>query len=184
MYPILRTAYHSYKAKSKPPLTHPFEESTISMRAWPLDIDIFMEMNNGRYLTLMDIGRTEIGVRLDLFKTLKANDWGLMVGAVSARYRHRIRPFEKFTLHTRILYFDERWFYFHQQFTSQNGKKIHASFLARTAVISKKGLVPTSEVAAAMGITDDMVKEYNHPTDWLLKWEESDELHKEIMEVG
>ena len=33
------------------------EESTINLRVLPQDIDPFMELNNGRYVTLLDLGR-------------------------------------------------------------------------------------------------------------------------------
>lgn len=181
MYPFLRFAYHLQRAKFKPKLEHPFIESTIPMRVWLTDIDTFMEMNNGRFLTLMDIGRLEIGSRLGLLSVLKQNKWGLMVGAVSTRFRRRFRPLEKFTLHTKMLYFDERWFYFHQWFTGKDGTA-RASFLVRTAVISKNGLVPTEAVKEAMNISDAILAKYNTPNEWIEQWVKSDAIHKTIME--
>lgn len=156
--------------------------SKVPMTVQLSDIDLFMEMNNGRYLTLMDIGRFDVGARLGLFKVLKDNNWGLMVGAVSTRYRNRFRLFQKFTLNTKMLYFDERWFYFHQWFEGKNGK-IHASFLVRTAVTSKSGLVPTKNVIEQMNYPLDLVHRHNHSSEWIQKWEQSDEIHKHIMEV-
>lgn len=180
MYPYFRLFYHQQKSKRQPKFTHPFEESKIKMRVWPWDIDMFFELNNGRYLTIMDIGRFNVGARIDLFKTLKQNNWGLMVGAVSSRYRRRLKPFQKFTLHTKLLYFDNRWFYFRQWFVS-NGK-INASFLVRTAVVSKNGLVPTEEVVHAMPYEKVVLDRHNTTSEWIEKWEESDEIHKSIME--
>lgn len=180
MYPYLRAFYHQFRAKQKSELNHPFEESAINMRVWPWDIDMFMELNNGRYLTLMDIGRFELGERMGLFKALKKNQWGLMVGAVSTRYRRRLRPFQKFKLRTKILYFDDRWFYFRQWFVTASGA--HASFLVRTAVVSKGGLVPTSNVVKAMGIDEQELHKKNIKLDWIAQWEASDEIHKKIME--
>lgn len=180
MYPFLRLFYHQQKAKRKPQFAHPFEESTIKMRVWPWDIDVFFELNNGKYLTLMDMGRFTIGIRIGLFKCLKANDWGLMVGAVSSRYRRRLKTFEAFTLHSKLLYFDDRWFYFHQWFVGKDGQ-MKASFLVRTAVVSKKGLVATSAVVNAMQFDQALLDKHNHPSEWVKMWEESDEIHKEIM---
>lgn len=180
MYPYIRSAYHLFKAKRKSKFEHPFKESQIKMRVWPWDVDMFLELNNGRYLTLMDIGRFEVGIRVGLFEVLKKYDWGLMVGGVSSRYRRRLRPFQKFTLHTKMECYDERWFYFRQWFTS--GETVHASFLVRTAVVSKKGLVPVKEVVEAMSFSEELLKEYNQKSDWVKAWEASDDIHKMIME--
>lgn len=180
MYPYFRSFYHQLKTKRKPKFAHPFEESVETMRVWPWDIDMFIELNNGRYLTIMDIGRFNVGIRVGLLKTLKKKDWGLMVGAVSSRYRRRLRPFQKFTLHTKILYFDERWFYFRQWFETDG--KTHASFLVRTAVVSKDGLVPTKEVAEALPYTQEILDKHNKKSEWIEKWVISDEIHKDIME--
>lgn len=181
MYPFIRFIYHLQFAKLKPKLEHPFIESTINMRVWLTDIDTFMELNNGRFLTLMDIGRMEVGLRLGLLKVLKKNKWGLMVGAVSTRFRYRIKPLEKFTLHTKIVYFDERWFYFRQWFTRKNGDVL-ASFLVRTAVTSKNGLVPTNDVKKEMKFDEQLMDKYNKPSEWIEQWLKSDQIHKTIME--
>jgi len=182
MYPLIRTLFHLQKAKTQPKLDHPFQENVLTLRAWPWDIDPFMELNNGRYLTLMDIGRFSSGVRIGLFKILKENNWSLMVGAVSIRYRYRLRPFQKFSLHTRLVYFDDRWFYFHQAFKTKD--KMHASALVRTAVTSKKGLVPAKDLASKFNISQEVIQSYNQPHDWILNWEKSDDVHKVIMENG
>lgn len=182
MYPYLRLVINQFKAKQKVKFEHPFMISKLPMMVQLSDIDLFMEMNNGRYLTLMDIGRFDVGARLGLFKVLKRNNWGLMVGAVSSRYRNRFRLFQKFTLNTKMLYFDDRWFYFHQWFEGKSGK-IHASFLVRTAVTSKDGLVPTSKVVEQMSYPIDVIHKHNQSSDWIQKWEQSDEIHKQIMEI-
>lgn len=182
MYPYFRLTYHIQKAKRQPRMTNPFEETRLKMRVWPWDIDSFMEMNNGRYLTVMDSGRFVNGIRTDLFTTLKEKKWGLMVGGVSTRFRYRLRPFEKFTLHTQMICVTERWFYFHQWFSSKNGEKINASCLVRTAVTSKKGLVPTSDVIATMGYTQEEIIPFFQHMDWIKTWEESDGFHRTVME--
>ena len=46
------------------------DTTSISFRVLPNDLDINMHMNNGRYLTIMDIGRTELTVRLGIHKLL------------------------------------------------------------------------------------------------------------------
>lgn len=38
-------------------LAEPTETVALGMRVWPGDLDISLHMNNGRYLTIMDLGR-------------------------------------------------------------------------------------------------------------------------------
>ena len=64
----------------------------ITFRCRPWDLDMFMEMNNGRVLTLYDLGRFDLSIRSGLWDTLRAQRWGLAVAGSSVRYRKRVRP--------------------------------------------------------------------------------------------
>jgi len=43
--------------------------SRLPLRVWPNDLDLFGHMNNGRYLTLMDLGRLQIVMKSGLLRT-------------------------------------------------------------------------------------------------------------------
>ena len=58
---------------------------------WPWDLDLWLELNNGRTLTLFDLGRMPLARRTGLEAALRAHGWGLTVAGVSVRYRRRIR---------------------------------------------------------------------------------------------
>ena len=45
------------------------DESSLTFRAGIFDIDPFIEINNGRYLTLADVGRFNHGFRTDFTKS-------------------------------------------------------------------------------------------------------------------
>ena len=68
-------------------------------------------------------------------------------------YRHRLRIFQRFKLKTKLLGYDEKWFYFFQK-AVKNDKTYMAS-VVRFAFTSKKGIVFPKEVIKAMG------QEYN-----------------------
>ena len=127
-----------------------FEPNVLHTRVWLSDIDIYPELNNGRHLTLMDLGRYDVGLRTGLIKVLKQQNWGLMVAGNFTRYRHRILFLQKFQLHSQLIGYDDRWFYFYQQTIRKS--KVHSAALVRTAVTSKTGLVPTIKVAKVMNI--------------------------------
>jgi len=169
MYPYLRLARTLIKTHWKPRLTLT-DISIIPMRVCLTDIDPFWELNNGRHLTMMDFGRFEMTLRTGLFKVLKENKWGVVVAGSSVRYRHRLKLFQKYFLHTRLVGADEKWIYFHQK-TVRNGK-IHSAALIRTAVTSANGIVKVNEVSRAMGYTGN---ELPMP-EWIKAWVEADEL--------
>jgi acyl-CoA thioesterase FadM len=77
--------------------------SRLSFRVWPHDLDTSLHMNNGRYWTLMDLGRTDIMIRSGLWRPVLKHGWVPVVGAGQIRFRRELRPFRSFTLETRIL---------------------------------------------------------------------------------
>ena len=45
---------------------HALEETSLSFCVWPNDLDLNGHMNNGRYLSIMDIGRMDWVLRLGI----------------------------------------------------------------------------------------------------------------------
>lgn len=150
MYPYFRAIRWMVSSSFKEKLDDPFESTNIHSRVWFADIDVYPELNNGRHLSLMDLGRYNHGNRMGLFSILRKNKWGLMVAGNFTRYRRRLKLFQKFTLETEIVGYDERWFYFYQK-TKVKGI-IHSSALIRTAITSKEGLIPSAKLVKEMGI--------------------------------
>jgi len=141
------------------------------MRVMPGDIDVFMELNNGRFLTMMDFGRFDLAIRSGLMRFVKKQNWGLTVAGASVRFRHRLKLFQQFELHSQVIGHDKMWIYFHQKII-RNGKT-HASALIRTGVTSRKGIVKVEEVLKKM---KPDVKIPLLP-DWAKAWVEADEIH-------
>ena len=97
------------------------DEDLIRMRVWPNDIDINLHMNNGRYLNIMDYGRTHLLARTRLLEHILRSRWMPMVGAVWMTYRRSLPLFSAFQLSSRLVCWDERWFYIEQNFTGPEG---------------------------------------------------------------
>ena len=142
--------------------------SEIEFRCSLTDIDNFLEMNNGRVLTLYDLGRTDFAIRTGLGKQLLQKRWGLVVAGSTVQYRKRIRAFDKVTMKTHIAAIDERWIYVEQSMWVKG--KPCSSVLIRTGVTSKGGVVDTQEVLEAMGKPDWKMP----PTGYVAEWIESD----------
>lgn len=121
-----------------------FDESRISFRVWPTDCDINMHMNNGRYLTLMDLGRTYFMAQLNMLWKLPQNKWFPVVGAVEIKYYRSLDPFQQFELVSRVLTWDDKWIYLEQRF--EVGGKVLAMGRLRALFMGSKGRVPTDDI--------------------------------------
>ncbi len=173
MYPYIRTIRHTISASFKDKVKDEHSVTKISTRVWFSDIDLYPELNNGRHLSIMDLGRYCHGIQMGLFAVLRKNKWGLMVAGNFTRYRRRIKLLQKFTIETEIVGYDDRWFYFYQK----NVRKgvIHSSALIRTAITSKDGLVPSKNLVDQMGFDFKP-----HIPDWVEKWIELNEVSPEL----
>lgn len=151
MYPIIRVIKEVFKAKKMPPL-HPLGRHVSHHRCWPQDIDTYMEMNNGRILTMLDLGRIGLAQRVGLLDALRKNTWGLTMAGASIRYRKRIRPFVKFRIVSKAVGWSERFFYL--EHTIWIGDQCAVQALFRAAVTDKNGIVDPSRVFAAVGLDE------------------------------
>ena len=167
MYPFIRTALTLYRERRKPPLDV-FDTHTLPMRCLPWDIDYFLEMNNGRVLTLLDIGRIGLATRIGLIDVLKREHWGLVVAGNTVRFRARITGFQRFDIRSRLLGWDRRFVYIEQAMWRGETCCHHA--LLRTGVTEKGRLVDPARVAKAMGIA---VPSPALP-DWAANWVDAD----------
>lgn len=97
------------------------DEDELCMRVWPNDIDINLHLNNARYLSIMDYGRTHLLARTRLLDHIVRSRWTPLVGAVWMTYRRSLPVFSQFKLRSRLVCWDQRWFYIEQTFTGSEG---------------------------------------------------------------
>lgn len=152
MYPIFRFLKEIYKFRNAPALG--ITETHISHhRCWPWDLDPWIELNNGRTLTLYDLGRIPMGIRSGLTSMLRAKGWGITVAGNSTRYRKRIKAFQRFEMRSRCIGWDARFFYIEQAMWL--GQDCANHILIRSAITSAQGIVPPARVLEAMGQAQD-----------------------------
>lgn len=167
MYPFIRLAKEIALNRRRPPLAMG-DVHVTHLRAWPFDIDPFLDLNNGRILTLMDLGRMGYFVRAGIPQVLKQRGWYGTVAGTTVRYRKRITAMQKIELRTRLLGWDHRFIYFDQAIWRVEDCCAHA--VIRTAITTGKGFVPPGEVAEAMG--------YDPASpllpDWILAWDSAE----------
>ncbi|SHI10147.1 acyl-CoA thioesterase [Ferrimonas marina] len=169
MYPLFRLLTCTLGAMRANPL-HADATGSMSFRCRPWDLDLFMEMNNGRILTLYDLGRFDFSIRTGLMKALKKNRWGLVVAGSTVRYRRRIRLWDKVTIKTRVVGMDERWLYVKQSMWVKG--EACSSVLLRTGITERGRVIEPRRVIDAVGLEDWQPT----PSDWPKAWIDSEAL--------
>jgi acyl-CoA thioesterase FadM len=127
----------------------PMDESVRHMRVWPTDLDVNGHMNNGRYLSLMDLGRIDLIFRAGLGRVMIRHRWKPLVASVSIRYRKALLPFQRYELRTRLLCWDDKWFVIEQRFV--RGGMVVSTALVKGLLRGRDGNVPPAEVMHAVG---------------------------------
>lgn len=167
MYPLIRFAKEMIKFRNAPKL-RPLEAHVSTHMCWPWDLDPWIELNNGRTLTLFDLGRLPLAHRTGLIPVLKERRWGITVAGNSTRYRRRIKAFERFTMVSRTVGWDARFVYMDQ--SMWKGAECCNQVLIRSAVTSAEGIVAPARVMEALGHSGD-----SPPLpDWITAWIEAD----------
>ncbi len=177
-----RFFWHLITAFFKQPASNVLETTTLRFRVLPNDLDLNAHMNNGRYLTVMDIGRTDFVIRTGIFKNVIRAGQIPVLASATIRYRVQLEPFREYDLQTRIVCWDAKWAYMEQRFVITKGKK--AGEIAAIAIVKgafydkkKKATVPTDKLLRAIGYEGDVPETPPH----IAKWIESEELLRDYM---
>lgn len=149
MYVLLRLARVVVAGLARAGTLEPLGESVVRFRVWPNDLDTNWHMNNGRYLTLMDLGRFDLVARTGLMRALVRNGWRPLVGAATVRFLRSLSPFQRYELKSRILGWDEKWFYFEQRF-ERAGQAVAVGWV-KGLLRGRDGNVAPRDVVAAVG---------------------------------
>lgn len=87
------------------------------LRVRPGDLDIYLHVNNGVYLQMMDVARSNFIADLGGFPLLKDKGWYPVVAAQTVKYRRSLTLGQRFEIITRVVGWDERVVYLEQVFS-------------------------------------------------------------------
>ncbi|HEX9935624.1 MAG TPA: thioesterase family protein [Longimicrobium sp.] len=127
------------------------DESAVRLVVLPTDLDLNGHMNNGRYLTLMDLGRVDLLVRLGIVRAMRVNRWSGVVASVAVSFRRALNPFHRYELRSRLLGWDDRWFFMEQRFTRRG--QLAAYGLVKIQFSGRSGRLRPQQVVSATGST-------------------------------
>ncbi len=133
----LRYPIAGIRAMRKPPIEL-LDEAVLDMRVRLRDCDVLMHVNNGRYLSLMDIGRIDHSGRSGLIREMRRRGWGAVAGGATIRFRRELRWRSRYALRSRPLGWDDRFFYWEQVFERADGQ-LAARAYAKVALLDADG---------------------------------------------
>jgi acyl-CoA thioesterase FadM len=142
--------------------------SKLSFRVMPHDIDLNLHLNNGRYCTIMDLGRIDFTIRCGLIRQCVKKRWLPVLSSTMMRYIRPINIFQRFDLYTDIICWDDKYVYMKQQFIQKD--KLMAVGIVRGLFMEKDKKVPIQEMVNAIQLE---VKSPPVP-EWISKWMEGE----------
>ncbi|WP_067562050.1 acyl-CoA thioesterase [Halofilum ochraceum] len=125
------------------------EEVVLDLRVWPTDLDIQRHMNNGRYLSVMDLGRYALMARTGLLGVATRQRWMPLVRGLEIEYFKPLMPFQRFRLHTRLAGWDEKWLYLEQRF--ETDERVCASARIHGLLRGRDGNIAPDRLLQALG---------------------------------
>ena len=126
------------------------EVSRITLRVWPSDLDIYNHMNNGIFLTLMDIGRFDQGLRSGFWQQWNKKGWFPIVVNSTISYRKALLPWQKFTIETKVIGWDDVAYFIEQRFVRDG--EIYARAIMRGRFLKRSwGTLTPQEVMEGSG---------------------------------
>jgi acyl-CoA thioesterase FadM len=136
-----------------------------SFRVAPTDLDVLRHVNNGVYLSLLDLARIDLMLRSDVLRRFRAQGWFAVVSAETISFRRSLRLLQRFEVETTIVGWDERAFVVQHHFLRASDTVATAAvrmrFLSRSG-----GAVGTCEVLALL----DIPVESPRLPDWIERW--------------
>ncbi len=143
---ILRLLWQAIFARFRSPVSV-FGPCRTAFTVLPTDLDVLLHVNNGVYLSMMDVARIDLMQRSGLFTPISKKGWYPVVVAQSIRYKRPLLAFQRFIIETRVLGWDDKAFVIEQRFERKGEVVAHALVRARF-LSSKDGNVTPGDIVA------------------------------------
>lgn len=163
------------------PITDITAVNTVDFIVLPNDLDTNLHMNNGRYLTIMDLGRFDLVLRSGILKFMIKQKSMPVLAAAQMRWRLSLQPFQKYTLETQVICWDEKWVYMEQRFIIRGGAKngaVAAIGLVKGSFYNNQlqRTVPTAEMLSLLHLP------HQSPPmpDYMRAWQEAEDALRQV----
>lgn len=155
MHMVFRTLWHLCFVGPRGPRIAFDAVSRSRFRVWPTDLDVLWHMNNGKYLSIMDVARFDLIQRNGALAVFRREGWYPVVVGQTISYRKSLNPWRRFTIESRIIGFDEQAVYIEQRFVRPDARRrpeVYARAIVRGRILRRAGgIVPVEEVIEKTG---------------------------------
>lgn len=128
----------------------PTAVGTVRLTTLPTDIDILRHMNNGRYLSLFDLGRWDLLIRTGLFGAMKEQGWYAVVSSETITFRKSLELWQRFEVQSRFIGHDEKALFMEHRAVVDG--EVYARAIVRARMLRRTGgTVSNEELFAAVG---------------------------------
>src|SRR6188768_1710455 len=133
---IFRTALQWFRSRRRSKLgVH--DVAVTPFRVLPTDLDVLGHMNNGVYLSIMDLGRMDLLVRCGAWAQFSRLGYYPVVSSETITFRKSLQPWQRFTVETRMAGYDEKAAIVEQRFVVDG--EIYAQGFVRGRFLKKSG---------------------------------------------
>jgi acyl-CoA thioesterase FadM len=110
---------------------------------WPPDLDVLLHVNNGVYLSMLDVARVDLMLRSGMAKQLRRAGIYPVVAAETIRFRRSLQLFQTFEVETTVLGWDEKAFIIQHHFLRRG--QLVADAVVRARFLRRKGGTVSSQ---------------------------------------
>jgi acyl-CoA thioesterase FadM len=137
----------------------------LTMRVLPNDLDLLGHVNNGVYFSLMDLGRMDGGIRTGAWQKAGKLGWYHVAANETLTFRRSLRLWQRYTLETRVIGYDERAMYVEQRFVFRG--EVCVQGIVRGRLVKRSGgTVTMAEYGEAFGIDTAAMP----VPEWMSRW--------------
>lgn len=155
MHMLFRTLWHLLLVGPRGRRLRFNQISRSRFRVWPTDLDFLNHMNNGKYLSVMDIARFDMMQRTGSWAKIKQLGWYPVVVGQTISYRKSLNPWQRFWIETGVLGHDGQALYLEQRFVRPGAGRrpeIYARAYVRARFLKRAGgIVTVDELFEAVG---------------------------------
>ncbi|HYQ46621.1 MAG TPA: thioesterase family protein [Polyangiaceae bacterium] len=132
------------------PRCEPLGPTRKRFMVWPPDLDVLLHVNNGVYLTMLDVARVDLLLRSGVGMRLWKNGFYPVVAAETIRFRRSLQLFQRFEVETAIIGWDEKAFIIQHRFLRR--EELVAEAIVRSRFLKRGGgSVGSREILDVLG---------------------------------
>lgn len=133
-------------------LSSPLDAAYLPLRVMPWDCDLNLHINNGRYLSILDLARTQLYMATGIMPLLIGlNRWDSVVVSAHIVYRRSIDIFVKYQISSRFIGRTDKFLVIEHQFIV-NGNIAVLAYVS-VAFTKKAGLIKTDDFIDDIGLS-------------------------------